>query len=463
MAGLPEVRARGLRSSHRPAPRVPSKPPGPVGAFGSPGLGAEARSDADFRVTELLLAIGLIAMAAVSLFRLPPFHPAQLWLVPWAITSTLYAFRFLPYNPLRPETAGLIAGASLAFAACSWVAGRGRPAGHSDGTRGVDTRHFGVARRAALLLLGLTALWLTAYLVQVVAQYGLRAAIVSDPRVRTSVRLGEYAVTIKFVYAALAAAMACALVAAVSFTPAAQRRWLMVTVLPICSVYFSTGRSNFVTGVAMAGLVYVVARPMRPSLRQAAVAGLAAAVLFVLTLFVGGAIIGKTYNASELATIDTVFSRTPELQPLALPYQYASAPIASLNELVASVGPWGATSGCATLAPGCRLFATVGPPLEACPASGGSRPRLCPGTPIPLSTHRYSTPGRASQYCWLPSSAGPPAWRGGWHRRAPPSSWSHSASWVPLRSHPSFRTTSSLTTTSGLFCFLHSLGWRVTG
>ena len=96
MAGLPEVRARGLRSSHRPAPRVPSKPPGPVGAFGSPGLGAEARSDADFRVTELLLAIGLIAMAAVSLFRLPPFHPAQLWLVPWAITSTLYAFRFCP-------------------------------------------------------------------------------------------------------------------------------------------------------------------------------------------------------------------------------------------------------------------------------------------------------------------------------------------------------------------------------
>ena len=77
MAGLPEVRARGLRSSHRPAPRVPSKPPGPVGAFGSPGLGAEARSDADFRVTELLLAIGLIAMAAVSLFRLPPFHPAN--------------------------------------------------------------------------------------------------------------------------------------------------------------------------------------------------------------------------------------------------------------------------------------------------------------------------------------------------------------------------------------------------
>ena len=169
---------------------------------------------------------------------------------------------------------------------------------------------------------------------------------------------------IKFVYAALAAAMACALVAAVSFTPAARRRWLMVTVLPICSVYFSTGRSNFVTGVAMAGLVYVVARPMRPSLRQAAAAGLAAAVLFVLTLFVGGAIIGKTYEASELATIDTVFSRTPELQPLALPYQYASAPIASLNELVASVGPWGATSGCATLAPGCRLFATVGLPLE---------------------------------------------------------------------------------------------------
>ena len=322
-------------------------------------------------MTELLLAIGLIAMAAVSLFRLPPFHPAQLWLVPWAITSTLYAFRFLPYNPLRPETAGLIAGAGLAFAACAWVAGRGRPAGHSDGTRGVDTRHFGVARRAALLLLGLTALWLTAYLVQVVAQYGLRAAFVSDPRVRTSVRLGEYAVTIKFVYAALAAAMACALVAAVSFTPAARRRWLMVTVLPICSVYFSTGRSNFVTGVAMAGLVYVVARPMRPSLRQAAAAGLAAAVLFVLTLFVGGAIIGKTYEASELATIDTVFSRTPELQPLALPYQYASAPIASLNELVASVGPWGATSGCATLAPGCRLFATVGLPLEAVPRIRG--------------------------------------------------------------------------------------------
>ena len=292
----------------------------------------------------------------------------------------------------------------LAFAACAWVAGRGRPAAHSDGTRGVDTRHFGVARRAALLLLGLTALWLTAYLVQVVAQYGLRAAIVSDPRVRTSVRLGEYAVTIKFVYAALAAAMACALVAAVSFTPAARRRWLMVTVLPICSVYFSTGRSNFVTGVAMAGLVYVVARPMRPSLRQAAAAGLAAAVLFVLTLFVGGAIIGKTYEASELATIDTVFSDARAAAA------GASVPVRECaNRIALRVGgqrrPLGATSGCATLAPGCRLFATVGLPLEAVP-----RIRGFTAPPLPWNTYTaLDAPvldaGAGLAYCWLPCSA----------------------------------------------------------
>jgi oligosaccharide repeat unit polymerase len=317
---------------------------------------------------EGLLVAGLFVLAAICLHCLPPFHPAQLWTLPWLFTAALYALKLVPYKPLRWDTATVIVGAGVVFAGSAWVAGRGPSPGHPEPARGVGARHYVVARRTAWLLLALTAAWLGAFLVQVVSQYGIRAALISDVDVRSGVQAGEYALTIKFVYGAMAAAMACALAAAAC--PIRERRllWLALGLLPISSVYFSTGRSNFVTASVMAAVVYLMSRPVRPDFPRTAAAVVAGIGLFVGTLYAGGALIGKTYGASELGTIDTVFYRTPAWRPLALPYQYVTAPIASLNELVPSAERWGATAGCATFATGCSVASAAGLPADPVPA-----------------------------------------------------------------------------------------------
>ena len=71
------------------------------------------------------------------------------------------------------------------------------------------------------------------------------------------------------------------------------------------------------------------------------------------------------------------------LSPLALPYQYATAPIASLDVQMDAIGSVGRTDGCATVEWACAVFRRVG--LDAEPY-----PRIRPFTRAPLRWNTYT-------------------------------------------------------------------------
>src|SRR5207247_4787026 len=85
--------------------------------------------------------------------------------------------------------------------------------------------------RAALPAAALPGLLLVAFLVQTASRYGLRATLVSSPRVRHAIGSGDVAATIKFVYAAIAAVALCAMAAGGSSTQASRIRWAVLGVL----------------------------------------------------------------------------------------------------------------------------------------------------------------------------------------------------------------------------------------
>ena len=60
------------------------------------GCVAVARTTAEMAVTNGLTAVVLLGAAGVALWRLPALHPAQLWLLPWAVSAALGASRLLP-------------------------------------------------------------------------------------------------------------------------------------------------------------------------------------------------------------------------------------------------------------------------------------------------------------------------------------------------------------------------------
>ena len=212
----------------------------------------------------VLVAVLCGAIAALSIWRLPALHPAQLWSLPWAAATTLYAVNALPYHDMSADTAAIILGAVLAFAAAAWQAGK-IPASTSPRYRGVATESYMQHRFVALLLASVTAVWLGAFLLQLSHRFGLRAAFVSSPDVRRAVAAGELAFTIKFVYAALAAVVACVLAAATVPSSVTRRRWLAAAVGACGATYFSTGRSNVMSAVLIAALCYAAARPLVPT------------------------------------------------------------------------------------------------------------------------------------------------------------------------------------------------------
>ena len=55
----------------------------------------------------------LLAVAVVSVRRLPPLHPAQLFSIPWAIAAGLYFMRLLPYRRLGVDTVVLAVAPAL--------------------------------------------------------------------------------------------------------------------------------------------------------------------------------------------------------------------------------------------------------------------------------------------------------------------------------------------------------------
>jgi hypothetical protein len=329
-------------------------------------------------MTGALTAALLLGAAAVSLWRFPPLHPAQLWTLPWAAAVTLYALHLLPYRELSWGTAALVIGATGAVVLASALGGRRRT-----GTARVfpDVGRLG---SAALVAAAGTGLLLGLFLAQAATQYGLRAALVSSPEVRLAIGEGAFALTIKYVYPALATVLLAGLAAGREPDVRRRRWWLLLAGAATASVYFSTGRATILTAVVVGAVAFAIARDQAIPLRRYLLAGGAVAAVALTVFLAGGALIGKTLEAQpDLQRIPSFFSKHSAWAELALPYQYASAPIAALDVVVRDAGALGGSDGCASAPEACRVLNRLGIGVE--PVE-----RIRPFTPRPLPWNTYT-------------------------------------------------------------------------
>jgi hypothetical protein len=328
----------------------------------------------------LICVVALGVATAFSVARLTPLHPAQLWLVTWFGAVGLYSLRLLPFHDLSRSTTALIAAGSVSFVAGTLLA----PRLSSRLTRPTPRAlPFDVLRRAALLGLAATSVLLLLFLSQVAARYGLRSAIVSSPEVRNAIQSGATSITIKYVYVALCAVALCGATAARASDRRQRRRWAVAALSAVAATYFSTGRATIVMAGVMALVAYALNRDSVLTRRKLIVAATGVALTAAAVLVVGGQIIGKTFDASGLASIDSAFTDHPAISQLALPYQYASAPIASLEVQVATAAHMDHTDGCATLDWACSALNAVG--VDARPY-----PRIRPFTRDPMRWNTYT-------------------------------------------------------------------------
>lgn len=327
---------------------------------------------------DVALAIGFAVAAAAALWRLGPFHPATLWLGPWALATALFAMKALPYRELSTPTVLIIAGWSALFcagtllAASLWDRQTGRAGGRHVRSwlarRAIaEPRHVS---SAAALAAALAAAGLLVFLAQVASIYGLRSAIVSDAYVRIAISEGATAYTIKYIYIAFAAATLAGLAAGRATSGRSRRVWIALAVVMVAIQYFSTGRSNILLAAVMASVAYFLADPHAVSrTRILRVAGVIAIVSVVVFLGMGS-LLGKSFDASDVRTFDNAFLRHEALQPLALPYQYVTAPVPAFD-VVRRVTPDNGRGGCMTLRPACSVGQRLGLPTTPEPSLTG--------------------------------------------------------------------------------------------
>lgn len=314
----------------------------------------------------ILVAVFWTVLLVWSLMQLPALHPVQLWAIPWFATSLLYALRIIPYQPLEPLTAALIAAGGLAFAVGAILGerlvGRTRP------RRSPQERT--IVELAAAAASAIASLMLAAFLVEAIREVGLKPTLLNDTQLRTAIGGDSFPVTIKYVYASIAAAVLCAIAAAHGPWRRRSAVWTALSLLAVGSLYFATGRAT----IALAGVSAAVAAALAAGLRVAPrhMAGAAAAFgVLVLAIFFGvGELQGKTADSSELRAVPTRWDDTA-LSELTVPYEYATAPIAALNELVQEAPAVGGTGGCATLRIPCAALRSLGLETDSEPVIRG--------------------------------------------------------------------------------------------
>lgn len=334
-------------------------------------------------MTAALFAAVLGAVAIAATIRLPPLHPAQLWSIPWAVASGLFALRLLPYRSIGWMTVLIGIGATVTFAAGTILgerlAGRGKGSTSEGAPVGAE-----LVPQAAVTCVVLTLVWLGAFLAQAINIYGVRATLVSSFTVRDAITEGVFPLTIKYVYPALAAVALCAMAAGLAQGRESRAKWAGTAGACAASLYFSTGRSTIIIAVVLGGVAYAIACG-RPISKARFLAGIAAVAVAALLIFMaGGVIIGKTYeNNRELQRLPSVFSHHSAVSSLSLPYLYATAPIAGLDIQIRVSSTWGDAHGCATLSEVCRGIRTAGvdaPPIQ----------RVRPFSAPPLAWNTYT-------------------------------------------------------------------------
>lgn len=302
--------------------------------------------------------------------RLTILHPATLWLTAWAFASALFAVRALPYHQLSTATVLIIAGWSTLFCLGAILGASGRVVGavaRRSSRSSPSLRHLQIA---AVLASALALAGLAAFILQVAAGYGLRAAVVSDANVRLAIAEGATQITIKYIYFAFAASALAAMAAARAASVAARRAWVAVALVMIASQYFSTGRSNLLLAAVMACIAYLIASPRRVDTRRLMLAAAGVGVS-TLAVFLGmGSLLGKSFDASDVRTFDNTFVRSEPIQPLALPYQYVTAPLPAFD-VISGATPATGRGACQTLSPLCSLGQKLGLPVEPEPSLTG--------------------------------------------------------------------------------------------
>lgn len=328
-----------------------------------------------------LLLLGLLIAALVAVVALPPLHPAQIWVLVWALAVGAYSLRLFPYLQLGVLAQVLIGCASIGFVGGALIGERlgRRAASHLEGRRGPSQMvHLPLAAKIAFAL---TLLGLICFLLQAVHSYGLRAALVSSRYVRQAVEAGAFSVSIKYVYAAFAASVLCGACAAIG---PHRRRWAVAGGFAVFSTYFATGRSTVVAAVVSALCAYALAQFDLPSKRSFILGGCAVAIVAIGIFTIGGTLIGKTFANSELATIDSTFERHAPLRFAALPYEYMSAPIAAFGLEVGLASHLPRTSGCASFGYICSILHHAGVDVE--PVA-----EVRPFTAVPLKWNTYTS------------------------------------------------------------------------
>ncbi len=315
----------------------------------------------------------------LALLRLPLLHPIQLWSGSWAVSTSLYALRLLPYRDLSWLTAGLICGSVVVFAAATALGGRLARRGRASSATREDAPALELA---ALLSLGLLAISLAIFLAHLISRFGVTHALRITAEVKVYLASAEAPLSGTYVEVAVAGAALCALTGARAVTVAARRRWFVATIACAASAYFSTSRGFIAIGL-IAALTAVGLAGVSVSRRGALTMGLTAAVT-ILTLFFGlGAVIGKTYGSSGIGQFDNFFSRNPALSSLALPYEDLTAGIPALDLLVRDSTTWGRAHGCATAPIACGVVRKLGVPAVRVPVTA-------PFTRAPLQWNAYT-------------------------------------------------------------------------
>jgi oligosaccharide repeat unit polymerase len=327
-----------------------------------------------------ILALGLIISLVAAVWRLPALHPVQLWLLVWSVSTALYTLRLLPYIAISWTTFGLAGGASLAFVVTATASSRWR---RHEPERALSEDLRRTLSRAAIWVLAVAAVWLAAYLTQVVVTYGLSSISRTSVAARQGIEKGDFSITIKYVYLMFAAITLTAYNGAVSAAGMPRRRWIGICVLCVASLYFATGRATVVDGAIAGSVTYALASPHRLRKRTLILAAVGLGVLALAVFLSLGAIIGKTFaHDPSFLQVPNTFARHRYLSDLALPYQYASAPIAALQVQVHSSSLWGDGHGCAILPSVCSVLGKIGIAVPHIP-----RIRAFTAPPFPWNTY----------------------------------------------------------------------------
>jgi oligosaccharide repeat unit polymerase len=333
----------------------------------------------------IALAVVLSVFACLAIVRLPAMHPAQLWLIPWALATIFFAAHLLPYRTIQLRTVVIIVGCAGTFVAGSLIGERVlarqiAPNPESERLNGAPLQ-VSLAARLVLVALVLTC---SVFVLQLVKDFGVRSALISSGQVRLAIGAGGLSLTIKYIYFAFAAVSLSTIMAGAARQSATRNRWLAAAVGSGLSLYFTTARSDMIVALVIGLLTWGVARPDTVT-RARLLLTLGALIVLALLIFtVGGAIIGKTLTSNELSTINSPFTRDSALTDLALPYEYLSAPIAGLQREVALSSTWGRDDGCATLHVVCQILRKAG--LNVHP-----EPAIRAETRAPLSWNAYTS------------------------------------------------------------------------